>query len=278
MLTAMSRIDTIFNELRGRGGRAIMPFVTAGDPDVETTVEVVKALDRAGASVCELGIPFSDPIADGPVIQASMTRALDGGVKVGRVFDAVRSVRGEVSIGLVAMCSYSIVFRKGLEAFCHEAAEAGVDGLILPDLSLEEAGPAREAAEAAGLALSLLIAPTTPIERAQRIAAASSGFVYIVSRKGITGESADLPPELPERLAAIREATDLPLAVGFGIATPEQVRAVVQQADAAIVGSALVRRIHDAREAGDDPAAAAERFVAELAGGLEEEGLRAEGY
>jgi tryptophan synthase alpha chain len=266
----VSRIDDIFRDLRQRDAKAIMPFVTAGDPDVETTAKVIEAVGKAGASVCEVGIPFSDPIADGPVIQASMTRALDGGARVERVFEAVRGIRDRVELGLVAMCSYSIVYRRGLDAFCKAAADAGFDGLILPDLSLEESEPARDAAKQHGLSLSLLIAPTTPIERAQKIAEASTGFVYVVARKGITGESADLPEELLERLAAIRRATDLPLAVGFGISTADQVRAVVREADAAIVGSALVRRIHDAQEAGRDAAAEAGRFTAELAEGLGE--------
>lgn len=268
MLPGVSRIDDIFRDLRGRDAKAIMPFLTAGDPDVETTAKVIESVGEAGASVCEIGIPFSDPIADGPVIQASMTRALDHGVRVEAVLEAVRGVRLRTELGLVAMCSYSIVHRRGLDAFCKTAADAGFDGLILPDLSLEESPAAREAAASHGLTLSLLIAPTTPVERAQRIAEASTGFVYVVSRKGITGETAALPPELPERLAAIRRATDLPLAVGFGISSAEQVRAVVREADAAIVGSALVRRIHEAHAAGRDAAAEAGRFTAELAKGL----------
>ena len=270
MLRVVPRIDDIFRDLRGRDAKAIMPFVTAGDPDVETTAKVIEAVGVGGASVCEIGIPFSDPIADGPVIQASMTRALDGGVRVEAVIEAVREVRQRTELGLVAMCSYSIVYRRGLDAFCKTAADAGFDGLILPDLSLEESQPARDAAAGHGLSLSLLIAPTTPVDRAQRIAEASTGFVYVVARKGITGETAALPPELPGRLEAIRKATDLPLAVGFGLSTPEQVRAVVREADAAIVGSALVRRIHEAHVAGRDAAAEAARFTAELAEGLSE--------
>lgn len=268
MLPDVLRIDDIFSDLRRREAKAIMPFLTAGDPDVATTAKVIESVAAAGASVCEIGIPFSDPIADGPVIQASMTRALDGGVRVDAVIEAVRGVRSRTGVGLVAMCSYSIVHRRGLDAFCRTVADAGFDGLILPDLSLEESPPARDAAKRHGLSLSLLIAPTTPVERAQRIAEASTGFVYVVSRKGITGESAALPPELPERLEAIRRATDLPLAVGFGLSTADQVRAVVKEADAAIVGSALVRRIHEAHEAGRDAAAEAGRFTAELAEGL----------
>lgn len=261
-----NRIDTIFKELRGRDAKALMPFVTAGDPDLSTTAGLLEAAQRAGASICEVGIPFSDPIADGPVIQASMSRALDAGVRVGRVFDTVAQVRPKVDLGLVAMVSYSIVHRMGLEAFVAQAKEAGFDGFIFPDLPLEESGPARQAVAEAGLILSMLIAPTTPIERAEQIAAASTGFVYVVSRPGITGARSELPPELPDRLTRLRQVTDLPMTVGFGISTADQVRQVVSVADAAIVGSALVERV---AQAGPDTAVAdAEKMMAELVSGL----------
>jgi tryptophan synthase alpha chain len=261
-----ARIDNLFTDLKSRGGKALMPFLTAGDPDLDTTVALVEAAERAGASVCEIGIPFSDPIADGPVIQASMSRALDAGLKVEAVFEAIRRVRPRVGLGLVAMVSYSIVHRMGLEAFIQQAKDAGFDGFIFPDLPLEESGAARVAVAEAGLIMSLLIAPTTPIDRAQRIAAASSGFVYVVSRPGITGARTDLPPDLPDRLAKLRDVTDLPMAVGFGVSSAEQVRQVVSVADAGIVGSALVDHVH--RHADQDPVAAGESFMRGLAAGL----------
>lgn len=261
----MNRIDSIFKQLSSRGGKALMPFVTAGDGGVGVLRDMIPAMERGGASICEIGIPFSDPIADGPVIQASMTRALDAGVKVEQVFDAVAKARPNTEMGLVAMVSYSIVYRIGLAQFVQDAAKAGFDGFIFPDLPLEESQDARDAAADAGLILSMLIAPTTPIERAQKIAAASTGFAYVVSRGGITGESRSLPPDLPDRLAKLREVTEAPMSVGFGISTPEQVREVVAVADAAIVGSALVRRLHD--NAADMPAEA-EKFTRELAAGL----------
>ena len=263
---ARNRVNTIFEGLRGRGGKALMPFLTAGDPDLDTTAALVRAAQDAGASVCEIGIPFSDPIADGPVIQASMGRALDAGVRVEAVFEAVARVRSGVELGLVAMVSYSIVHRVGLEAFVGRARDAGFDGFIFPDLPLEESGPARAAAAEAGLILSMLIAPTTPLDRAQQIARASTGFVYVVSRPGITGARRELPPELPARLEDLRAVTDLPLAVGFGVSSAQQVRQVVEVADAAIVGSALVGRV-----AGAEPGRAADAgaaFIAELARGL----------
>lgn len=269
MLEPMNRIDAIFENLRGSGGRALMPFITAGDPDLATTARLLPALEQAGASVVELGIPFSDPVADGPVIQASMSRALDAGVRVRAVFEMVAAVRAEVELGLVAMVSYSIVHRVGLGRFVGEAADAGIDGFIFPDLPIEEADEAIAAVREAGLVMSMLIAPTTPIERAERIARASSGFVYVVSRPGITGESAALPEGLPERIERLRDTTDLPVAVGFGISSAEQVREVARVADAAIVGSALVRRIAEHRDQGPDAVIEhAVAFTRQLAAGL----------
>lgn len=268
----MNRIDRIFDDLRRRNAKALMPFITAGDGGLEATAAVLPALEAGGASVCEVGIPYSDPIADGPVIQASMTRALDAGVRVGQVFETVAALRGRLSMGLVAMVSYSIVYRMGLDRFVSDAKAAGFDGFIFPDLPVDEADQAVAAVAGAGLALSMLVAPTTPIERAQRVAAASSGFVYVVSRRGITGESAALPAELPGRLSALRDVTDTPIAVGFGISSPQQVREVVTLADAAIVGSAMVRKLHEhARAHGPSPeglARSARGLTAELAGGL----------
>lgn len=261
----MNRIDDIFKTLADQGRKALMPFITAGDGGVSSLGVVIPALERGGASICEVGIPFSDPVADGPVIQASMTRALEAGTTVDQVFEQVANVRQQTQMGLVAMVSYSIVYRIGLDAFVKQSAQAGFDGFIFPDLPLEESQAARDVAAEAGLILSMLIAPTTPIERAQQIAAASTGFAYVVSRRGITGESSALPPDLSERLSKLREVTEVPMAVGFGISNPQQVRDVVAVGDAAIVGSAMVRRIH---EGSDDPAIAAETFTRELAVGL----------
>lgn len=261
----MSRIDRIFQDLSARGAKALMPFITAGDGGVDVLTQVLPAIERGGASICEIGIAFSDPIADGPIIQASMTRALNQGTTVEQVFNTVAKVRPSLNIGLVAMVSYSIVYCIGLKRFVNDAAKAGFDGFIFPDLPLEESQDARAAAADAGLILSMLIAPTTPIDRAQQIAAASTGFAYVVSRRGITGESSSLPPDLPDRLTKLREVTDTPMAVGFGISTAEQVRDVVAIADAAIVGSAMVRRLFDHP---GDVAGEAEYFTRELVAGL----------
>ncbi len=265
----MNRIDSIFTDLRAAGGKALMPFVTAGDPSVGALPAVLSAVERGGASVVEVGIPFSDPIADGPVIQASMKHALDHGATVEGVFAQVKAARSDLTLGLVAMVSYSIVHRWGLTEFVDTAAEAGFDGFIFPDLPVEESDAAVAAARSAGLILSMLVAPSTPIERAKRIAEASTGFVYVVSRPGITGARTALPEELPGRLASLRGVTDTPMTVGFGVSTPEQVAQVVSVADAAIVGSALVDHLAQRRDGGAEAVAlAAEEMVAALASGL----------
>lgn len=264
----MNRITRRFETLRADGRRGLMPYVTAGDPNLETTSQLIRAIDQAGATAIEVGFPFSDPIADGPTIQASMTYALDHGVTIAGIFEAVAAVRKQVQAGLVAMVSFSMVHRYGVDRFCQEAAAAGFDGLIIPDLALESVDVVAPSAKAAGLILSLLIAPTSHDERAKAIAAACSGFVYVVSRAGITGEQSKLPDSLPPRLEKLRTVTDLPLAVGFGISEAQQVRQVVAVADAAIVGSALVRRIADGRDQPESLAATISAFVKELADGL----------
>lgn len=265
----MNRIDAIFSKRRARGDKALMPFVTAGDPDIATTGAMLPALERAGASIVELGIPFSDPIADGPVIQASMTHALERGMKVEEVFEQVALQRDRVGLGIVAMVSYSIVHRLGLRQFVERAKAAGVDGFIFPDLPVDESDEAVGLVRDAGLILSMLISPGTPPQRAQRIARASSGFLYVLSRAGITGERSSLPAELPDRIRQLRDVTDLPIAVGFGISGAQQVARVVSVADAAIVGTALVRRIANHREQGTAAVIdAAEAFTRELASGL----------
>ncbi|MEX0775062.1 MAG: tryptophan synthase subunit alpha [Phycisphaeraceae bacterium] len=268
----MNRIDAIFQGLRhltpprARKG-ALMPFITAGDPDLATTAALLPALQDAGAAVCELGFPFSDPIADGPVIQESMTRALARGVRTADIFAMVKAQRQRLSMGLVAMVSYSIVFRHGPRQFAQRAAEAGFDGLILPDLPVEESDEACRAAADAGLTCTFLIAPNTPMKRAEQIARACTGFVYVLARAGVTGERAQLPADLPDRLARLRQVSDLPMAVGFGIADAGQAAQVLAVADAVIVGSAVVRRINHYRDQGPQEIARhVAAFVAELAG------------
>lgn len=249
-----------------------MPFLTAGDPDLDTTAQLLDAMQQAGASISELGFPFSDPIADGPVIQDSMTLALNRGCRPSQILEMVAANRAKLNIGLVAMVTYTIVHRLGPEKFIRDAAAAGIDGFILPDLPLEESEPVRRLASQAGLIVSLLIAPHTPMDRAARIAKASSGFVYLMARAGVTGERGSLPTELADRIASLRQVTDLPIAVGFGISDAQQVRQVVQLADAAIVGSAIVRRIAENRSLASgnrrELVAKVGSFARELAQGL----------
>jgi len=265
----MNRIDAVFEALRSRRppGKALMPFVCGGRPSLADLPRLLAALEGAGASVVEIGVPFSDPIADGPVIAAAMHEALESGVTTGGVFDAVRAARSGSGLGFVAMVSVSIVHRMGAERFAREAASAGFDGVIVPDLPVEESSPVLAPMRAAGLTTSLLVAPTTPPERAARIAGACTGFVYLQARLGITGES-DRTPEVEGRVSMLRGMTDLPIACGFGIATPAQAKAVAAHADAVIVGSALVRRVEGAAANGEDAAAAAAALVSDLAGAI----------
>ncbi|MFZ4576192.1 MAG: tryptophan synthase subunit alpha [Phycisphaerales bacterium] len=262
------RIDQIFADLRANRQKALMPFVCGGFPSPGVLTRLLPALQASGASVVEIGFPFSDPIADGPVIAAAMSRAIAGGTTAATIFKEVESVRAQLSIGLVAMVSVSIVNRLGgPKGFASRAAAAGFDGLIVPDVPLEESGELQAAAAEAGLAYSLLIAPTTVPARAAEIMAACSGFCYLLARSGITGEQSGTP-EIAGRVAKLRQVGPLPIACGFGVSTPQQVNAVVRHADAAIVGSALVRRMSEAAAAGRDPVDEAAAMVRALCAGL----------
>ena len=244
----MSAIDTLFETLRREGRKAFMPFVTAGDPDLRFTAAVIRRLVAAGASMCELGIPYSDPIADGPVIQASYTRVLDRGTRLADVFSMLGGVTRQVSAPVVTMVSYSIVYRRGLARYAAAAREAGAAGLIVPDLPADESQKLAEVCRREDLSLVQLITPTTPRDRARRIAERTTGFIYYVSVAGITGERTELPPEIAENVAWLREQTPLPVCIGFGISRPEHVRILAPAADGLIVGSAIVRRVARAAE------------------------------
>jgi len=242
-LKFMSPIDQLFSKLRSENRKALMPFVTAGDPDLDFTAELIKELVARGASICEVGIPYSDPIADGPIIQASYTRALAKGIKLSGILDALGSVTPAISAPLVTMVSYAIIYRHGLEAYADDLVARGIAGMIVPDLPVEESPQLAEVCRLRNLSLIQLVTPTTPQDRALRIAETSSGFLYYVSVAGITGERTDLPPELIERVSWLREQTPLPVCIGFGISKPEHVRRLAPVADGLIVGSAIVRRI-----------------------------------
>src|SRR5690349_8818385 len=258
-----SRIDAIFASLSASRRGALMPFVTAGFPTMVVTERVIPALEEAGASIVEIGIPFSDPIADGPVIAESMHEALKAGVNPRKVFGLVKSLRPKTNMGMVAMVSDSIITRMKPEQFVKNAADAGFDGLIVPDIDLEAAKPLAGLAKLHRLTFTLLIAPTTAPDRIKQITDLCTGFVYVLARVGITGETQQIDlASLRDRVAMIRKHTDLPIAVGFGIASAEHVAQVCSVADAAIVGSALVRRMG----AADDPVKAAAEFIESLRG------------
>jgi tryptophan synthase alpha chain len=242
----MSRIDQLFADLRARKQKALMPFVTAGDPDLDFTAAVLAELVARGASLCELGIPYSDPIADGPVIQESYTRALAHRVKLTSILEMISGVAPKLSAPIVTMVSYAIVLRHGLARYVEDARRAGAAGAIVPDLPAEEAAELAAICRSADFSLVQLVTPTTPRDRAIRIAHNSTGFLYYVSVTGITGERTQLPNSLVDNVGWLREQTELPICIGFGISTPDHVRQLASVADGLIVGSAVVRRIAQA--------------------------------
>jgi tryptophan synthase alpha chain len=272
----MNPIDTLFRRLRPAGRKAFMPFLSAGDPDLAFTRTLLRDLAGAGADLVEVGFPFSDPIADGPVIQASYTRALAGGLKLDDVFASVRQVTGEPgwSVPLVAMASYSLIHRRGPDAFLDAAKASGLSGAIVPDLPAEEADDLAKRCDDRDFKLVLLVTPTTSPQRAERVLKLCGGFVYVVSVVGITGERDKLPPALREQIRRLRMLTDLPLCVGFGVSRPEHVRELRELADGVIVGSALVKKLEAAGTAeGRAKAADAVRAaVKDLAAALNPDG------
>lgn len=233
----MSRIAEAFAH-----GKAFIPFVTCGDPDLATTGRVVRAMVDAGATMVELGIPFSDPMAEGPVIQAANVRALEGGVTVDDVFAFVRGLREDVDVPLVFMTYANVVFSYGVERFARACEEVGVDGVILPDVPLEERREFAEPLAEHGVDLVSMVAPTSA-DRVAAIARDARGFIYVVSSLGVTGTRSAITTNIPELVALVRESTDLPCAVGFGISTPQQAHAMAQASDGAIVGSAIVKLV-----------------------------------
>ncbi len=249
----MNRIEKVFKKLEKRGETALIPFITAGDPSIEVTKGLVLEMAKRGADIIELGLAFSDPLADGPTIQAASFRALEAGMNTEKYFSLVASIRKESDIPLVLMGYYNPVLRYGLEAFARDAAEAGIDGTIIPDLPLEEAGPWIKACNTYSLSNILLVAPNTPQERIKKIVRASKGFIYYVSVLGITGARTSLPPQVAEGLEKVKSFTRKPVAVGFGISRPDQVKALSSSSDGIIVGSAIVRLVEKEFSGKDDP-------------------------
>jgi tryptophan synthase alpha chain len=244
----MSAIDDLFANLRREKRKALMPFITAGDPDLKFTAAVLKELVGRGCHLCEVGIPYSDPIADGPVIQASYTRALAHKIKLADILATLGGVAPSLAAPLVTMVSYAIVYRHGLESYVDEVSQRGLAGLIVPDLPVEESAQLSRICKKNNVSLIQLVTPTTPLERSVRIAETSTGFLYYVSVAGITGERTELPPELIDNVGWLRSQTDLPICIGFGISRPEHVKLLAPAADGLIVGSAIVRRIAAAAE------------------------------
>jgi len=245
-LEVRSRLTEIFGRLRAEKRAGLVTYITAGDPDLPRTEGILRALDRAGADVIEVGVPFSDPLADGPVIQRATERALAAGTTLAGVLDLVARVRTDLKAGVVIFSYANPILRLGAERFADQARDAGVDGVLVLDLPIEEAGDFRNLLGSRGIDTILLLSPTTSDERLRTAASLGSGFLYAISRLGVTGARDQLAEGAEAMVARIRAVSDLPLALGFGISKPEHVRAVGQWADAAVVGSALVNVIAEA--------------------------------
>ena len=241
----MGRIEQIFIKLKEKGEKALIPYIMAGDPDLRTTESLILTIERAGADILELGVPFSDPIADGPTIQRASERSLKSGTTLKKVMAFVKKLRKKASIPIIIMTYYNIILQYGIARFPSDAAASGIDGIIIPDLPPEEALEFTKYSRKAGLDTIFLLAPTSTEERIKRVASASTGFIYYVSMTGITGARLSNLLEIKGKIPEIRQCTDLPVAVGFGITNEGEARKIAQWADGVIVGSALVRLIEE---------------------------------
>ncbi len=239
----MSRLEGRFTSLAANGEKALITYIMAGDPSLQETEALVLKLEQAGADVIELGVPFSDPIADGPVIQQAADRALKSGTTLKKILAMVSALRAKTQIPLVLMAYYNTIYAYGEAAFCRDAVAAGVDGLIVPDMPVEESGSLKALATPAGLDLIFLLAPTSTPARRTMVARQSQGFVYYVSLTGITGAKLKDIGDVEQNVARIRRVSKVPISVGFGVATPEDAQRIARVADGVIVGSALVKRV-----------------------------------
>ncbi|MEM9005815.1 MAG: tryptophan synthase subunit alpha [Cyanobacteria bacterium P01_F01_bin.86] len=259
----MKSVSEQFQLLRDRQSCALIPFVTAGDPDLETTAQALRRLDQHGADLIELGVPYSDPLADGPVIQAAATRALQQGTTLNDVLQLVQSVAPDLTAPIILFTYYNPILNRGIETFFQDIAAAGVKGLVVPDLPLEEVGSLTDIAQTYGVEVTLLVAPTSPKERIQAIAEQSQGFIYLVSVTGVTGIRSEIQDRVQELLTELKAITDKPVAVGFGVSQPEQAAQLrAWGADGVVVGSAFVKRL--AGEAPNNGLAAIETFCTQL--------------
>ena len=240
----MKSVSQCFESLRSRGECALIPFIMAGDPDLTITAKALRILDQSGADIIELGVPYSDPLADGPVIQAAATRALNHGVKLDDVLEIVKLVRSDIDAPIILFTYYNPIYFRGVEPFLEKISAAGIQGLVIPDLPLEEAEALMLAATKNNIEVTLLVAPTSSQDRIEAIAEQSQGFVYLVSVTGVTGTRTQVQGRVKDLLTILKEATEQPIGVGFGISAPEQARQIKQWgADAIIVGSAFVKRL-----------------------------------
>lgn len=264
----MDRIAHAFACARQEKRAAFVAYLCAGDPDFDTSLAACMAVINAGADVLELGVPFSDPLADGLTNQLAAQRALESGMNAAKVFELVRRIREKSQVPLVFYTYYNLVFSNGVENYIRTAKAAGVDGMLTLDLPPEEAGEVQEACSKHGMKTVFIVAPTTPPERLARIGAATTGFVYYVSREGVTGVRDQVASNIPEAVAAIRQHTKLPVVVGFGISTPAQVREVAGAADGVVVGSALVNVVKDYLDRRSELPGRLQNRAAELVGGV----------
>ncbi|MCR4943833.1 MAG: tryptophan synthase subunit alpha [Clostridium sp.] len=243
----MNRIDTIFENLKKEDKKALIPFISCGTPNLEETIDNVFELEKSGADIIEVGVPFSDPLADGEVIQNAYVKALKNGTKVKDVFTLGKKVREKSEVGLIIMVYYNLVYSRGVDTFLKEASEAGYDGIIVPDIPLEEREELQDKCEKEGLYLIPLVAPTSK-ERIWKIVEGTKGFVYCVSSTGTTGERSSFRADLKEYLDLVKEKSGIPICLGFGISSKEVVAQVKEYCDGVIVGSAVVRRLDENRE------------------------------
>jgi tryptophan synthase alpha chain len=263
----MNRIDQKFIELRQAKKKAFIAFITAGDPDLPTTEQLVFALEKAGADIIELGVPFSDPLADGPTIQAASYRSLQKGTTLKKILAAVKRIRQRSHVPIALMTYYNPILNFGEKLFVEQAKAAGVDGVIIPDLPLEEAGELRCLAMKSDLATIFFVAPTTTSDRLKPVVKAATGFIYYVSVAGVTGGRKAVASEIAKKIRLVKKITDKPVCVGFGVSTPGEARAMARISDGVIVGSAIIKEIQ--KHAGkSDLVPCVEAFVAAMAGAI----------
>ncbi len=248
----MNRIDKTFKNLKEKNKKAFIPYIMAGDPSLDKTFEYIMLLKERGADIIELGVPFSDPLADGPTIQRAAERALQAGVTLKKIIPFVKEIRGHTDIPIILMTYYNPIFKYGEERFVSDAIDSGVDGVIIPDLPPEEAVNFKAFADKAGLDTIFLVAPTSTKERIEKIVSASTGFVYYVSMTGITGSKLALDETFRSHIELARKATNKPLAIGFGVSTPEEAKIFSNLADGVIVGSAIVKTLHENPSSAED--------------------------